>query len=91
MPTPNGNQTRVSSPLSQWAFSPAARGAYFIDGGKLLANVKFLDFKTRAIRTIAAIHGRLADGISVSPDGKWLLYTQVDTASSELMLVDNFH
>ncbi|HSU55785.1 MAG TPA: hypothetical protein VLT36_17145, partial [Candidatus Dormibacteraeota bacterium] len=91
MPTPNGDQTRVSSPLSQWAFSPAARGAYFIDGGKLLANVKFLDFKTHAIRTIAAIHGRLADGISVSPDGKWLLYTQVDTASSELMLVDNFH
>ena len=29
-------------------------------------------------------------GLSVSPDGKWLLYTQGDQFGSDIMLVENF-
>jgi hypothetical protein len=29
-------------------------------------------------------------GVSVSPDGRWILYTQFDQAGSELMLMENF-
>lgn len=30
--------------------------------------------------------------MSISPDGRWLLYTQVDgQPGSDLMLVDDFH
>ena len=28
--------------------------------------------------------------ISVSPDGRWIIYTQLDQAGSNLVLVDNF-
>jgi hypothetical protein len=29
-------------------------------------------------------------GLSVSPDGRWILYAQADTLSSNIMLVENF-
>ena len=30
-------------------------------------------------------------GIDVSPDGRWLIYTRVDSAESDIMMVENFH
>jgi hypothetical protein len=30
-------------------------------------------------------------GFCVSPDGKWLVYTQVDNTPADIMLVENFH
>jgi hypothetical protein len=42
------------------------------------------------------LHGRRlllcsAPGLSVSPDGKYLLYVQLDEARSGLMMAENFH
>jgi hypothetical protein len=34
--------------------------------------------------------GPQGGGVSVSPDGRWILCTQVDQAGGELMLVENF-
>jgi Tol biopolymer transport system component len=59
------------------------------------SSIQFLDFGTGQIRTIANFDKAISlyggtDGLAVSPDGRWILYTQIEQAGSELMLVENF-
>jgi len=45
---------------------------------------------TGKTNVVVAIDGDLYYGLTVSPDGRWLLYSQLDQASCDLMLVENF-
>jgi hypothetical protein len=38
-----------------------------------------------------AIGKALPSGLTVSPDGQWFLYPQLDQAGSDLLLVEDFH
>ena len=55
---------------------------------------KFFDFATRKITFMGEMekfpYGG-APGLSVSPDGKYLLYVQLDEARNSLMMAENFH
>src|SRR5215469_14279540 len=64
---------------------------YAYPNGK--AEVDFLDLGTSRIRRIYTPDKPPVDwigGLSVSPDGKWLVYSRVDEITSDLMLVENF-
>jgi len=52
--------------------------------------VQFQSFATRKVTAIALIHPSVEFGLSVSPDEPFILYTQVDQGSTDLMLVENF-
>jgi dipeptidyl aminopeptidase/acylaminoacyl peptidase len=70
------------------------RGIYFVDGSaKPVATICFYDLATRRVRILAPAHRDPAfvieDGFSVSPDGKWLLYSG-GILTSEIMMIDNF-
>ena len=70
------------------------RGIYFIDGSaRPVAMIGFCDFATRNVRSLAPVHDdrgfELVDGLSVSPDSTWLLYTG-SVRNSDIMLIDNF-
>ena len=70
------------------------RGIYFIDPEtKPHATIKLFSFATRRVMQIAAIEKKPYPGIpglAVSPDGRWILYTQLDQSGSDIMLVENF-
>jgi Tol biopolymer transport system component len=58
------------------------------------ASLQFFSFATNKIRPLAnfdrPISLPMAAGLSVSPDGRWILCTHFVQAGSELMLVENF-
>jgi hypothetical protein len=66
-------------------------GIYFISWKDGTPSIRFLRFDTNTISTVGRFDKGLGIGLTVSPDGKWILYTQVEQSGSELMLVENFH
>jgi len=92
MPVAGGDSTRVLeaiAPMGKWTVGPD--GIYFFTephekGHTDLSVYEFATGRTGKIRTM----GRPIGGVAVSPDGRTILYTQLDEAGSDLMLVDNF-
>jgi hypothetical protein len=55
--------------------------------------IEFLTFATGKISPVMALKKKLPDtasGLSVSPDGRSLLWAQLDQVTSDIMLIDNF-
>ena len=71
-----------------WAATPA--GIYYTDSSSTPISVNFYEFASRTTRRLmtlsqAPIPGG-GPGIAVSPDGRWLLYSQSGDEQSEIML-----
>jgi Tol biopolymer transport system component len=70
------------------------RGIYFIgSSAEAVAAICSYDFATQTTRTLDPVHtdpaSGLTDGLSASPDGKWLLYAG-GIHTSDIMMMDNF-
>jgi len=70
-----------------WTLSSG--GIYFVpaDAPKSL---RYFDFATRQVRPIFEVDKDFGGGLSISPDGRWILYSLV-AENSDIMLVDHFH
>jgi Tol biopolymer transport system component len=74
-------------------FAVARDGVYFIpiidsEGGW---TIHFLSLRTSKSTPILRLTGQVSEGLAVSPDGRSLLYTQLDEQKSDLMLINSFH
>jgi hypothetical protein len=75
--------------LMNWEIVPG--GVYFYPMEDLLT-LSYFDFSTRKVRSIFKISGGGSfPGGSVSPDGRYILYPELDDYQSDIMLVENFH
>lgn len=55
--------------------------------------IEFFSFATRRVTRVAVLEKETDKGISalaVSPDGRWVLYNQVDQGGSDIVLAENF-
>ncbi|HEY1340993.1 MAG TPA: hypothetical protein VGF59_25955 [Bryobacteraceae bacterium] len=82
-------------PLMWGNWALGANGIYYLDypDSGDGARLQFFDFRAGAGRTIAPLSHRpvVGDtGLAVSPDEKWILYSQVDRAGSDIMLAEGF-
>jgi hypothetical protein len=72
---------------------PFGSGIYFRACESDGEDIDYLDLETHKVKLIYKLQkpaGEYTGGLSVSADGKYLLYPQVDEQSSNLMLVENW-
>ena len=89
MPVDGGEENRVLDQPSGdlwWNWVLVKNGIYFLDDDKL----KFFDFATGKKTSVYTSEKPLIMGLSVSPDGKSIVYPQIDVAESSIMLLKNF-
>jgi len=91
---PTGTESQVDglptlSFVANWDVVPG--GVYFFPMDDILT-LNYFDFSARKVRPILKISGGGAfPGLSVSPDGRYILYPELDDYRSDIMLVENFH
>ncbi len=68
----------------------ANQGIYFASSETAIEFFNPATGKTTPVATIEKRLTRGVPGIAVSPDGRWMLYTQVEQQGSDLMLMENF-
>ena len=92
VPVQGGEETQVLESVTFQNFAVVNEGIYFIPGpdreGRY--SIQFLDFATGKSWPILRLSGAAERGLAVAPDGRTLLYTQIDQTGSDLMLVENF-
>ena len=88
MPIDGGEESRLLADqggAGWWNWALARNGIYFLDEG-----LNFFDFATGKRTGVYTSEKPLVMGLAVSPDGKSILYPQIDVAESSIMLLKNF-
>jgi Tol biopolymer transport system component len=92
MPISGGPEQQIADSLHRANFAVTKRGIYYMTAVSVTghATLKLYDPANGSTTTILTI-GYPEYGLDVSPDGRYLLYAQIDNPASDLMLVENFH
>jgi Tol biopolymer transport system component len=94
VPSGGGQPVKVIGPTHPFpmAFAVTAEGIYYPapphSGDDRY--IRFFQFSTRESHPVATVNRPFRLGMSVSPDGRFLTFDQVDESGSDLMLVQDF-
>jgi hypothetical protein len=69
---------------------PDQNGIYFTEPTGRISYHRFATRTTTPIVTIADDPRLHNPSLALSPDGRWLLYSQIDRSSADIVLVENF-
>jgi hypothetical protein len=90
VPISGGEETLVADGLSySLNFAVGARGLYLVAlDAAHRPTIDFVEYSTGRRTTLAAVPKPFWWGVALSPDQRWLLFPVVESAGSNLMLVD---
>jgi Tol biopolymer transport system component/DNA-binding winged helix-turn-helix (wHTH) protein len=89
VPVEGGEEIRITGGVCPQYFAVVKSGIYFFSGWESPSIQRF-NFATRKVETVGKVEGKLAWGLTVSPDSRWLLYSVFGKEQSELMMVEKF-
>ena len=90
VPASGGPSVRLIDEVLHSAFAVVDNGIYYIDRSSRGTRLRFFDLPTRTSLTVADGLGDVRPLLTASPDGRTILYSRLDTAVEDLMIVDNF-
>jgi serine/threonine protein kinase len=93
MPVEGGEEVKVlDSVHTDGRWTLGREGVYFFTAPDKQghSDIRLYEFSTGKTRVVLTIERGISEQIAVSPDGRTILYTQLDEAGSELLLVENF-
>ena len=91
VPVNGGPEERVfPEAVDEYAFAVAASGMYFIpaSGTPSRNTIRYISFATGKMKELVRLEKTTGLGLTVSPDERWLLYSQFDQEGSDLMLIE---
>ena len=71
-----------------WALSPD--GIYFVPA-EAPTSLQYFDFASKQIRSLFEVDRGFETGLSISSDGRWMIYSQDRSVTGDIMVVDHFH
>jgi len=74
----------------QFAFTVFDKGIYYIDQPSDETRLQFYDLASGRSTTVARNLGDVGQGLTVSRDGRTILYSRAGSPVNDLMLVENF-
>ena len=95
-PVRGGEERQILDSITEMNWTVTPTGIYYFDFAVepgLPKLVKFYSFATKKVNQLGTVEPTVSgdySGISVSPDGRSLLYSYIANVSSDLMLVDHF-
>ena len=93
MPVEGGEESQVLPTLLHYGtFAVREQGIFFVSPRDSAGDstIELFEFESGTTTRIATVEGIGRRGFAVSPDGRSFLFTRVDLAGSDLMLVENF-
>ncbi len=90
IPPAGGEEEFVVGPLADWAnFAVSADGIYFTPGSDGTRNeIRFFDFRSGKVRVVTRVDRPLNQGLTISPDGRVLVYSKPEPPESDLMIME---
>ena len=85
-----GEETKVLDSLWALNYAVTREGIYFMAPSEYGQAIRFLDLRTGEATSILSLKGSISTGMSVSPDGRYLLYSMGEPTASDLMLAEKF-
>jgi Tol biopolymer transport system component len=87
-----GEDVRVLDSVWPLCFAVSSQGIFYVPGagGELQGKLNYFEFRTGRTTTITTLNAPAAEGVTISPDERTLLFSQKDQIGSDLTLVNGF-